>query len=90
MLRFAARVHGIYGITNLRGGLKPHVLCCEDLFNYTDRKFTPKTIASLGQQMIDAIEHHGASQPSLAGIVNLHIYIYIYIYTDFYVTYCNN
>lgn len=29
----------------------------EDLFNYTDRKFTPKTIASLGQQMIDAIEY---------------------------------
>lgn len=29
----------------------------QDLFNYTDRKFTPKTIAAIGQQMIDAIEY---------------------------------
>lgn len=29
----------------------------EDLFNYTDRKFSNKTIACLGQQMIDAIEY---------------------------------
>jgi len=33
--------------------------CCgyQDLFNYTDRKFTNKTIACLGQQMIDSIEY---------------------------------
>lgn len=29
----------------------------EDLFNYCDRKFTHKTIAAIGQQMIDAIEY---------------------------------
>ena len=29
----------------------------EDLFNYCDRKFTQKTIAAIGQQMIDAIEY---------------------------------
>ena len=37
----------------------PQRLCrgYQDLFNYTDRKFSNKTIACLGQQMIDAIEY---------------------------------
>lgn len=34
-----------------------HLTYGQDLFNYTDRKFTHKTIAAIGQQMIDAIEY---------------------------------